>query len=173
MRTLKTQTGYALIIVLLTITIISIFTPLLINKLLNSTTQFQRTEEVIQLNKLTSMGEIYIEKAINKAGDQSKEEVLNWLKQIDPSKPYPTNQEISDKYYEFFISNLDNFIQNGLLISEVNLNGDKFIIEINNVYLNNSSTIDVGYTITPSLNNMNYEKYSKKGIKSLYLNISK
>ncbi|WP_407272736.1 hypothetical protein [Radiobacillus sp. PE A8.2] len=58
------QQGYALVLVLLTITVIGILTPPIINSLLNSTQQYQRSEENIQLQKLIEMGKMYARKEI-------------------------------------------------------------------------------------------------------------
>ncbi|PLT32385.1 type II secretion system protein [Bacillus sp. V5-8f] len=53
------EKGYTLIIVLLTITLIGVFSVTLLTNVLNSSVQNRKTEEKIQLTNLTEMGTIY------------------------------------------------------------------------------------------------------------------
>lgn len=178
MKTLKEQRGYALIIVLLIITIIGIFTPLIMNKLLNNTHQFQKTEEKMQLNKLSDMGVIYVEHAIDKAGEDASIKVSRWLQEIqekqenDPNVLTPTDSEIAEKYKQFFESELDTYIPNRILIQEMSEQKYQFKIEIDPPNLENDNTIDVSYTITPSLDTKFDEKNTKTGHKTISIKIS-
>ncbi|UCZ52140.1 hypothetical protein LGQ02_14980 [Bacillus shivajii] len=63
-KRLNNEYGYALVIVLLTITMIGIFIPPLIGSVLNSATQYQRGEENIQAEKLVDMGKVYARNSI-------------------------------------------------------------------------------------------------------------
>lgn len=171
MKKLKGQRGYALLMVLLAVTLIGIFTPLIVSKLMNSTQQFQKTEQGIQLHKLSDMGTVYVENAIEVAGNHAKEGVTQWLKQKDPAKPAPTNQEISAYFYQLFTSEIENYIPSSSFIKEMSDPKYKFKIIIDSISLGNS-TLDVSYTITPSLDNHFDEKNGSKGNKEISINIS-
>ncbi|MED3571439.1 hypothetical protein [Cytobacillus praedii] len=171
MRKLKEQGGYALLIVLLAVTLIGIFTPLIFSKLMNSTQQFQKTEQGIQLHKLSEMGTVYVENAISVAGNHAKEGVTKWIKQKDPTKPAPTNQEISEYFYRLFTAELGNYIPSPSFIKEMSDPKYKFKMAIDSISLGNS-TLDVSYTITPSLNNQFDGKNERKGNKAISINIS-
>ncbi|WP_368503327.1 hypothetical protein AB3N04_13875 [Alkalihalophilus sp. As8PL] len=64
MKMIKNQRGYALLIVLLIITVIGIFAPILISNLMNSSIQFEKAEQDIQMQKMKEMGEMYAERAL-------------------------------------------------------------------------------------------------------------
>lgn len=70
---LNKQNGYTLVLVLLIITIIFIIATPLINSVLNSSEQFNKTEEQIQLDKTYEMGKTYFRNyvinALNKGED--------------------------------------------------------------------------------------------------------
>lgn len=69
---IKNSKGYALIIVLLIIIIIAIMIPPIISNIMSNSTQFQKVESNLQLDKLGDMGALYTEKAMISAEEKSK-----------------------------------------------------------------------------------------------------
>ncbi|NEU29786.1 type II secretion system protein [bacterium LRH843] len=65
MKRINEQRGYALIVVLLTITIIGIAAPVIVTSLLNSSHQYQKAEKDIQLTKLAEMGVVYFDRTVH------------------------------------------------------------------------------------------------------------
>ncbi|OLS36328.1 hypothetical protein BTR22_12565 [Alkalihalophilus pseudofirmus] len=64
MHFIKNQHGYALLVVLLIITVIGIFAPILVNNVLSSSKQFIKVEEQMQHEKLANMAYLYIDKSV-------------------------------------------------------------------------------------------------------------
>lgn len=172
MRTLKEQKGNALIIVLLIITLIGIFTPIMINKLMNNSLQFQKAEERLQLNKLTDMGSTYTKQAIDTAGDEARNAVNIWLEEEPQIKTPPSDEKIVRKFYSEFRTSLGRYFS-----YKEKMRKEKFSlrIEINEIKLESTNVIGVSYTISPSLgitDDSVEEKNIKKGHKTVSINIS-
>ncbi|WEG17381.1 type II secretion system protein [Alkalihalophilus pseudofirmus] len=76
MNYIKNQHGYALLVVLLIITVIGIFAPILVNNVLSSSKQFSMVEEQMQHEKLANMAYIYIDKAFESIRSEADPEDL-------------------------------------------------------------------------------------------------
>ncbi|WP_409971962.1 type II secretion system protein [Bacillus sp. Bva_UNVM-123] len=179
MKKINEQKGYALILVLLTITIIGIFTPMIFSKLINNTQQFKKTEEQLQLRKLSDMGIIYVESAIDKASENAYQEVLDWLNKIkekmelDPKIKAPTQSEIVEKYYQIFSNEkLEEYIPSRMVTTKMSDEKFQFKKQIDSIALENNK-LTVYYTIFPSVNYDNFsEKNSVRGDKTIIIDIS-
>lgn len=90
----KSQNGFALILVLLTIVIIGILAPPLVNSVISNANQVQTSEEMIQKNKLIDMGKLVARATIEKKLNELTTDVngaVSELKQFlhDPYVPEP------------------------------------------------------------------------------------
>ncbi|MFJ8245680.1 hypothetical protein [Peribacillus asahii] len=167
----KNEAGYTLVLVLLTITLIFIFSLTLISSVLNSASQNKKTEENIQLNRLSEMGVTYMEKAIMEANRQANASIVAWLN----SDPAPSNPNIPYKYKGEFETALDDLIDYETiptLEKELEEEGDRFKIVINEINLENTNTIKVVYTVTPSLTKEYPETLSSQHTITINLNIN-
>ncbi|MEH6947677.1 hypothetical protein V7068_11520 [Bacillus sp. JJ634] len=139
----KNEAGYTLVLVLLTITLIFIFSLTLISSVLNSANQNKKTEENIQLNRLSEMGVTYVEKAINKVA----------ATELQSSSEYDSTN-LADQYMDFFKNELKEYklIPNQELEIPLEKTDKRFKIFVNSITLENATnTIKVTYTITASL----------------------
>src|SRR5690625_2303557 len=66
-NTILDQKGYALIVVLLIITVVAIISPTIISKIMSSTLQYKHSEKKIQSEHLEQMGIKYMKIAIDHA----------------------------------------------------------------------------------------------------------
>ena len=100
----KNQKGYVLIMVLLIIVIIAIMTPPVISKIMSSSTQFQKVEEDLQLEKLGDMGILYTDKAIDRVGTEGDRSIRDLMVLKNKEKPSsnPSKTEIENSYKESF-----------------------------------------------------------------------
>lgn len=73
-RLIKNEKGYALLIVLLIITLIAIFIPFLLTSTINGSKQVDTAERSIQLASLQEMGYVYIDSAVKKVIEEIKAE---------------------------------------------------------------------------------------------------
>ncbi|WP_100371703.1 type II secretion system protein [Bacillus sp. FJAT-45037] len=123
----KNEKGYALILVLLTITMIGIFIPVLLSNLLSNANQFKLAEENLQRIKLEDMAQVYINKSVNLA-------VNNYIELIsseNPPTPVPQPVDyiipiISDQVASYEIS----LYNQSFLISEPVINESKMTFSI-------------------------------------------
>ncbi|WP_226036523.1 hypothetical protein [Aquibacillus saliphilus] len=145
MRIFKNQRGYALVIVLLTITIIALFIPPIMSNVMSSALQFQRTGEKLQLTKLEEMGQFYFESALEGATIGAKDSLTQWLDN-QPDSIIDDNEAIVDKYKTELESELNSFEPE----LEIKLNDSRIKIILDSISVENR-TISVSYTITPSL----------------------
>lgn len=117
------QSGGALVLVLITITIIGILVPTLMFNILSSANQYQKTEESFQRAKLEEMAELHFEKTVKlvakviNSDDNSPDnkadflvELNNELNMLHPVIP----TYLEDKKQKFRIE-FDNGIVGGLI----------------------------------------------------------
>ncbi|WP_028392100.1 hypothetical protein [Bacillus cihuensis] len=143
----KNEAGYTLVLVLLTITLILIFSVTLISNVLNSAMQNQKSEKNIQLDQSSRMGVTYVEKEINSANEEAKKAVIRWLNDFPTTVPMPTNAEIAAKYEEEFRVKL---VDKEIISSDNTYRFKIDYIKITRIV----NTLTVTYTIIPSLNNV-------------------
>ncbi|MFB5282221.1 MULTISPECIES: hypothetical protein [Peribacillus] len=167
----KNEAGYTLVLVLLTITLIFIFSLTLISSVLNSASQNKKTEENIQLNRLSEMGVTYTETAVKEANKQANASIVAWLN----SDPAPSNPNIPYEYQLRFETALDTLIKyetNSILEKELEEDSERFKIVINAISLENTNTIKVVYTVTPSLTKEYSKTLSSQHTITINLNIN-
>ena len=149
----KNEAGYTLVLVLLTITLIFIFSLTIISNVLNSAAQNNTIEKQIQLKQSSQMGVVYMEAAIVKASNDAK------LNTSPP--PTSTDSEIITEYSTNFETALKSIIdyQTNPEIEIVSNEANKFRFKISNIQvIKGTTTITVQYVITPSFN----DKYGEK-----------
>jgi hypothetical protein len=145
MNYFKNEKGYALIIVLLTITVIMLVVPVLVSTMLNSSKQFQMTEEEIQLTKLAAMGVQYTEKAVEVASEAAKQKTLAWIEQQSLASD-PSEEAKRSKFIEFLKEELQNsFFPSDQIVISLQPNRYMYRVEVS---IDNS----VKYTVFPSVN---------------------
>ncbi|MGM0874441.1 MAG: hypothetical protein ACQEWV_06485 [Bacillota bacterium] len=88
--------GYALILVLLTITVIGILIPPLVGSVLNSAMQNNLTEEKNQLTKISEMGMVYFRNFKDKLEAKQREELQNNLEEFIENKTYSWELQLSN-----------------------------------------------------------------------------
>jgi type II secretory pathway pseudopilin PulG len=126
---IKNQHGYALLVVLLIITVIGIFAPILVNNVLSSSKQFSIVEEQMQHEKLANMAYIYIDRTF----EETAKEYVAYLSSLDegedPQSPesFFTSRvqvEYSNQYdKQAYKINLDNVLNTQFtfnIITQVN-----------------------------------------------------
>ncbi|WP_226680235.1 hypothetical protein [Sutcliffiella horikoshii] len=93
MNVVRNDKGYTILIVLLTIVVIGLIAPPLINSVMSSSLQNQKTEENVQLENLTEMGIHYFRNDVAKnitAGGmtttKNPDEIMSALKKIDEAE---------------------------------------------------------------------------------------
>ncbi|MBS4194839.1 hypothetical protein [Lederbergia citri] len=134
---LKKQSGYALILVLLIITILAVIATPIISKILSGSLQYKKAEQHIQIDNLREMGIIYMESVVNQAINdietvQVKPDNLVEYKERLTSKINPENQ-ISKKFKE---------------------EGYQFQLKVNSIDIDDEeNAIIIRYQVTPSLKN--------------------
>ncbi|QOR66370.1 hypothetical protein IM538_21815 [Cytobacillus suaedae] len=148
MKYIKSEKGYALIIVLITITVIMLVIPILVSSMLNSSKQFQTTEEDIQLTKLATMGVQYTEKAVEVSSEEAKQKTLAWIEEqrnLEPPVPEPSEGEKRTKFIEFFKAELrNNYFPGDEIVIPLQPNRFMYKVEI-------SIDSSVQYTVFPSV----------------------
>ena len=142
MKPLKQQ-GYALIIVLLIITIIGLLAPPLINSVLNSSLQAQKAEENIQTEKLIDMGKTYSRNNILKIVEEqsqkrSTDEMIVYLEQNLENKEQTLDFEIEQIEADFSIKYTD-----------VSRSGE------------DSNEINIHYTVKGTIDNSKWDEESE------------
>lgn len=128
---------------------------------MNSTHQYNKTEENLQLDKLSEMGIVYVENAISKASEKARIAVQEWLQ--NQTDPVPSESEITNHYINYLDAALKNFDLNPELEIVMNDSDFRFKIEINHINIENNTDIKVNYTITSSLNSEYDERNSFEG----------
>ena len=110
----KNEAGYTLVLVLLTITLIFIFSLTIISNVLNSAKQNNTIEKQIQFKQASQMGVTYMEAAIGQANKQANNSVVDWLKKPgqNPPNPIPTDGKITEQYIIAF----DGALKKSILI---------------------------------------------------------
>ncbi|KMY51113.1 hypothetical protein [Peribacillus loiseleuriae] len=143
----KNEAGYTLVLVLLTITLILIFSVTLIGNVLNGALQNQKSEKNIQLDQSSRMGVMYVEKEINSANEEAKKAVIQWLNDFLTTDFIPTNAEIAAKYEEKF--------RTKLVDQEIISSDNTYRFKIDYISITRAdNTLTVTYTVIPSLNNV-------------------
>ncbi|TYS68929.1 hypothetical protein FZC76_08345 [Sutcliffiella horikoshii] len=106
MNVLRNDKGYTILIVLLTIVVIGLIAPPLINSVMSSSLQNQKTEENVQLENLTEMGIRYfrndVAKNITAGGmttSKSPDEIMAALKKIDEAELIPLGTDSGTMKY--------------------------------------------------------------------------
>lgn len=165
---LKQQKGYALILVLLIITIIGLFLPLLMSNILSSSHQYEKTEKMIQLEKISEMGVIYVERAIDLASEQARLNTLSWIESQEES--VPDTSEIINQYKSFLITSLTyyNLDSEFEMIFDEESYRYKAIINL----IDNGTNLKVKYTITSSIDREYQETNTREEERIIALNIS-
>lgn len=134
---LKKERGYALILVLLIITILAIIATPIISNILNSTLQYKKAEQNIQMDRLREMGITYMESVVEQAisknkytGSESKDDLENYANKIksDILQYIPVTKQFKEKGYQFHL-------------------------EVEPVFMVKDSNIIISYQVTPSLKN--------------------
>jgi len=148
----KNEAGYTLVLVLLTITLIFIFSLTLISNVLNSANQNKKTEEKIQLNRLLEMGITYVEESVDKASSDAATSLYS--SSLPESECNFTN--LTDQYVCYFKHELKNYklVPNQELNRTLEEEAEQFKMVIESIKQaeNDNSTIEVTYTVTASLN---------------------
>ncbi|MCJ8006995.1 hypothetical protein ACFFF5_00245 [Lederbergia wuyishanensis] len=145
---IKKQRGYALIVVLLIITIIAIITPPLISKIMNGALQYKKAEQNIQLEKLREMGITYIKSVVN----ESVNEINTEADALDNPTAY------KNKVESYILQVLPEF----QITKKFNKSENQFRLIINSINLDTSNRIVITYQITPSIKNNVDEKYTSQ-----------
>ncbi|SFQ22311.1 hypothetical protein [Salibacterium halotolerans] len=133
------ESGYTMILVLLTITIIGIMVPPIMSSIMNSSSQYNESEENIQRKKLMDMGTIRIEKKVELAVEEAEDIVERETKEGETQDP-------EDRFF--------NLLQNRLPSSEETIvlqdGGEQFILSHGSPSPSGGG-ITVSYEVTPSL----------------------
>ncbi|MBS4216994.1 hypothetical protein KHA96_01555 [Bacillus sp. FJAT-49711] len=136
---IKKQNGYALILVLLIITIIAVLTPPIISSIMSSTHQYKKVEQNIQIENLREMGITYLEGVV----EQSVNKLNTEIKYSNDSVEYKNKLE----------SNIAKFIPGNQITKKFKEEGQQFRLKINLVNIDKNNQIVIDYQVTPSLNN--------------------
>lgn len=142
------QKGYALLYVLITIVLIGLFIPPLMNSVLSSSLQYKKTEESIQHEKLAEMGTIFFEKKVIDIleGWDLPEDWVPDNKEVWNSKSPEEKNEILNKYV---LQNVRDEIERNH--NSTFLETDGFKIELINIRIM-QETGTINYQISTSLN---------------------
>lgn len=103
------QSGGALVLVLITITVIGILVPILMSNILSSASQYQKTEESFQRAKLEEMAELYFEKTVKQVSysinsqENSPENTVEFLAELD---------DVLSNYFSVVLTGLEDGNQN-------------------------------------------------------------
>ncbi|RID88162.1 hypothetical protein D1953_04725 [Peribacillus asahii] len=145
----KNEAGYTLVLVLLTITLIFIFSLTLISNVLNSANQNKKTEQKIQLNRLLEMGITYVEESVDKASSDAATNLHS------ESLPACDLTSLPDKYVCYFKDELKSYklAPNQELNRTLGEKPEQFKIVIESIKQaeNDNNTIEITYTVTASL----------------------
>ncbi|RCW66391.1 hypothetical protein [Saliterribacillus persicus] len=145
---MKNQNGYALLIVLLSITIIMLLIPPILVNILNATTQYKKTEELIQLEKMEVMGITFVEHAIEAASNTALENLEEWMEN-QSSSVLENNAAIISRYEVELEAELATYglnPQHEIILDPAKF---RFKMEIKEIDIEDS-TIILSYDITPS-----------------------
>ncbi|CAG9619495.1 hypothetical protein [Sutcliffiella rhizosphaerae] len=133
----STQGGYVLLYVLLTIVLIGLFIPPLMNAILTSNQQYKKTEEILQHEKLAEMGTVFFEKTVIDI-------IKNWT---------PSSEDVSkdpDYIKQYVLTYLEDELQKETFDSDF-LNTSGYTIAITEIGLNNTSKT-IAYRLTTTFN---------------------
>ncbi|MBW8350213.1 hypothetical protein K0H71_12265 [Bacillus sp. IITD106] len=134
---LKKQGGYALILVLLIITILAVIATPIISNILNSSLQYKKAEQNIQIENLREMGITYMESVVNQA-----------INKIETDQVKPVNLEEYKERLTSYI-NPDNPIT-----KKFKENGYQFRLRVDSINKDDAKNeIIIHYQVTPSLKN--------------------
>ncbi|MFD2706174.1 hypothetical protein [Salibacterium lacus] len=134
------ESGYTMILVLLTVTIIGIMVPPIMSSIMNSSSQYNESEENIQRGKLMDMGTIRIEKKVELAVEEAEAIVEEQTREGETENP-------EDRFFRL--------LQNRLSASEETIvlkEGQQQFILSHNDPSREGGDITVSYEVTPSLN---------------------
>ena len=149
----KSEAGYTLILVLLTITLIFIFSLTIISNVLNSATQNKKTELDIQKNNISNMAVIYAEKAIMEDSKATKQTILESVLSNLLTLHLPNNlDEIIETKYK---TNFTTFhtLENNNYKFELNCHVKDITVTNTKQGLNLNVNINttISYTVIPSI----------------------
>lgn len=106
LKVVRNEKGYTILIVLLTIVVIGLLAPPLINSVMSSSLQNQKTEENVQLENLTEMGIHYFRNDVTKnitGGGmttlKSPDEIMTALKKIEEAELIPLDTDSGTMKY--------------------------------------------------------------------------
>lgn len=151
----KSEAGYTLILVLLTITLIFIFSLTIISNVLNSAAQNKKTELDIQKNNISNMAVIYAEEAILEESKATKPSILDLLSNL-LILPVDLNNTIATNYE----TNLENrintqtyhILENNNYKFELNCHvKDITVTTKQGLNLNVNINTTISYTVIPSI----------------------
>ncbi|WP_339147044.1 MULTISPECIES: hypothetical protein [unclassified Sutcliffiella] len=156
----NSQKGYALLYVLLTIVLIGLFIPPLINSVLSSSLQYKKTEEIIQHDKLAEMGTIYFEKkVIDILEDWEFPE--DWAPDNKEAWNAKSREEKNDNLNQYVLRNVTNKIESNH--NSTFLETDGYKIELTNIRVMRA-TGTINYQISTSLNSEAPRYFTKEMI---------
>ncbi|RSL34759.1 hypothetical protein D7Z54_02660 [Salibacterium salarium] len=138
---IRNQKGYAILVVLLTITMIGIMVPVVMSNIMNSSTQYNETEEDIQLNKLAEMGAFHFEKEAERIKEQTKTSIENMEKIED-------DDDVELMFYTYIENSSLNGYEKTITLEE---NQEQFTITQNTMNRHEDKIV-IDYTVSPSLN---------------------
>lgn len=144
----NSQKGYALLYVLLTIVLIGLFIPPLMNSVLSSSLQYKKTEESVQHEKLAEMGTVFFEK---KVIDILEEWKLpdDWVPDNREAWNAKSSEEKNETLNQYVLQSVTNNIE-GNHTSNF-LNTDEYKIELTNIRVI-QATGTINYQISTSFN---------------------
>lgn len=144
----NSQKGYALLYVLITIVLIGLFIPPLMNSVLSSSLQYKKTEEIIQHEKLAEMGSIFLEK---KVIDILEEWKLpdNWVPENREVWNAKTREEKNEILNQYVLQNVKSKIESQHISKFLETDGYK--IELTNIRVVQANGT-INYQISTSLN---------------------
>ncbi len=104
---MKNESGYTLLAVLLIIVVIGFITPPLMNNVLSSSLQNDKTEEQVQLENLTDMGKNFFRNQVSEEiaeigleTNYTLDEIKNTLTPINDSKPITLSSEKGNQQFQ-------------------------------------------------------------------------
>ncbi|WP_017186713.1 hypothetical protein [Alkalibacillus haloalkaliphilus] len=137
------ERGFALILVLIIIAVISITLPVIMTNLTNSAMQYQRSEEQLQLDKLEDMGVNFTNEVLKKVEDLALEQTKDWLSSVATT---PSKDNVSQYYTNELSQALNGYnLFNG---TQVNVEGGyAFETNIEDIVVEDVTTIIVEFSI--------------------------
>lgn len=93
----KTEKGFVLLVVLLTIVIVSIFSIPILTNIMSSALMFEKTEENFQLKKLQEMGFEYVEAVNNKVTTEARNYCWSLYERHEEAQGYEVERCVDEQ----------------------------------------------------------------------------